>query len=64
LAILVTAREHDEQYDWTMNELAARNDGLDPAVIGDVRHRKPVTGLGEKKRRSSNSVASCSASTT
>ena len=49
LAILVTAREHDEQYDWTMNELAARSDGLDPAVIDVVRHRKPVTGLGEKE---------------
>jgi hypothetical protein len=49
LAILVTAREHDEQYDWTMNELAARKDGLDPAVIDVVRNRKAVTGLGEKE---------------
>jgi 4-carboxymuconolactone decarboxylase len=49
LAILVTAREHDEQYDWTMNELAARRDGLDPAVIDVVRNRKAVTGLGEKE---------------
>jgi len=49
LAILVTAREHDEQYDWTMNELTARKDGLDPATIDVVRNRKPVTGLGEKE---------------
>ena len=49
LAILITAREHDEQYDWTMNELAARKDGLDPAIIDVVRYRKPVTGLGEKE---------------
>jgi 4-carboxymuconolactone decarboxylase len=49
LAILVTAREHDEQYDWTMNELAARKDGLDPAIIDVVRNRKAVTGLGEKE---------------
>ena len=49
LAILVTAREHDEQYDWTMNELAARKDGLAPAVIDVVRNRKAVTGLGEKE---------------
>lgn len=49
LAILVTAREHDEQYDWTMNELAARKDGLDPATIDVVRNRKPVTGLSEKE---------------
>jgi hypothetical protein len=49
LAILVTAREHDEQYDWTINEIAARKDGLDPAVIDIVRHRRPLTGLGEKE---------------
>jgi len=47
LAILVTAREHDSQYDWTMNELAAVKDGLDPAVIDVVRNRKPTTGLPE-----------------
>ncbi len=47
LAILVTAREHDSQYDWTMNELAAVKDGLDPAVIDVVRNRKPTAGLPE-----------------
>ncbi len=49
LAILVTAREHDQQYDWTINELTARKDGLDPTVIDIVRDRKPLTGAGEKE---------------
>ena len=49
LAILVTAREHDQQYDWTMNELAARKDGLDPTVIDIVRDRKPLAGVAEKE---------------
>lgn len=49
LAILVTAREHDQQYDWTVNELMARNDGLDPMIIDIVRDRKPLTGAGEKE---------------
>ena len=49
LAILVTAREYDEQYDWTLNELAARKDGLDPAVIDVVRERKPPAGQAEKE---------------
>jgi 4-carboxymuconolactone decarboxylase len=49
LAILVSAREHDSQYDWTMNEMAALQDGLEPAVIDVVRLRKPVTGLGAKE---------------
>jgi len=48
LAILVTAREHDMQYDWTVNELAAVKDGLQLATIDVVRNRKPVAGLAEK----------------
>jgi 4-carboxymuconolactone decarboxylase len=49
LAILVTAREHDSQYDWTMNEVAALKDGLEPAIIDHVRHRRPLTGSGDKE---------------
>jgi 4-carboxymuconolactone decarboxylase len=49
LAVLLTARAHDQQYDWTMNEPAARERGLDPAVIEVVRLRKPLTGLREKE---------------
>jgi 4-carboxymuconolactone decarboxylase len=49
LAILVTAREYDQQFDWTVNELAAKQDGLDPAIMDIVRDRKPLTGLGEKE---------------
>jgi 4-carboxymuconolactone decarboxylase len=49
LAILVAAREHGQQYDWTMHELAARQDGLDATVIDVVRARKPLAGLPEKK---------------
>ncbi len=49
LAILVTAREHDAQYDWTVNELAALKDGLEPAIIDQVRHRRPVTRMAEKE---------------
>jgi 4-carboxymuconolactone decarboxylase len=49
LAILVTAREHDQQYDWTMNELTAHKDGLEPMIIDIVRDQKPLAGLGEKE---------------
>jgi 4-carboxymuconolactone decarboxylase len=45
LAILVTAREHDSQYDWTANEPASVKDGLEPSVIDVVRNRKPTVGL-------------------
>ena len=48
LAILVTAREHDAQYEWTINETAALKEGLEPMVIDSVRHRQPVNGLSER----------------
>ena len=49
LAILVTAREYDVQYDWTLTELAALEDGLRQAVIDIIRHRGPVTGLADRE---------------
>ena len=48
LAILVTAREHDSQYDWTVNELASVKDGLEPSVIDVIRSRKPTVDLTDK----------------
>ena len=49
IAALVTARAHDQQYDWTMTEMAARKDGVPPAAIEITRDKKPTTGLGEKE---------------
>jgi 4-carboxymuconolactone decarboxylase len=46
LAILVTARELDNQFEWTAHEPAALKEGLDPATIYIVKHRWRVTGLG------------------
>lgn len=48
LAILVSAREHDAQYDWTVNEVAAVKDGLALSIIDVVRSHKPVAGLAER----------------
>ncbi len=45
LATLISAREHNSQYDWTMNEPGAVKDGLEPALIDVVRHRRPLTGV-------------------
>jgi 4-carboxymuconolactone decarboxylase len=49
VAVLVTARAHDEQYDWTTSEIAAQKDGLEPAVIDVIRQMKSPIGLGEKE---------------
>ncbi len=49
VAVLVTARAHDGQYDWTTGETAALKDGLEPAIIDVIRHMKSPTGIGEKE---------------
>ncbi len=48
LAILVTARAHDSQYDWTVHEPQARAANLEPEVIDVIRHHRSVEGLDEK----------------
>ena len=49
LAILVTARELDQQFEWTAHEPAALKAGLEPAIIDIVKYRKPIAGMGEKE---------------
>ena len=49
LAILVTARAHDAQYAWTLNEPLARAAGLEAELIEIVRHSRPLTGVGEQE---------------
>ena len=49
LAILVTARELDNQFEWTAHEPAALKEGLDPGIIEVVKQRKPTAGLGTKE---------------
>jgi 4-carboxymuconolactone decarboxylase len=49
LAILTTAREHDQPYEWSLHEMEAIAVGLDPSVIDVVRHRKSLNRLGDKE---------------
>jgi len=49
LARLVVAREMDQQFEWTVHEPVALREGLDPAIIDVIRHRKPLTGVPEKE---------------
>jgi 4-carboxymuconolactone decarboxylase len=48
LAILVTARESDSEYEWTAHEPQGLKAGLQPEVIDIVRFRKSTEGLAEK----------------
>jgi len=47
LAILVTARELDNQFEWTAHEPVALKEGLDPRILDIVKLRKPVSGAPE-----------------
>jgi 4-carboxymuconolactone decarboxylase len=49
LAILVTARELDHQFEWTAHEPAALTEGLSQEIIDVVKHRRPIAGLGPRE---------------
>jgi len=51
LAILVTARELDNQFEWTAHEPAALAEGLDARIIEVVKRRKPVARPGKQLGR-------------
>ena len=48
LAILVTARELDNQFEWTAHEPAALAEGLEAEIIEIVKRRKPVARPGKR----------------
>jgi 4-carboxymuconolactone decarboxylase len=48
LAILVTARECDSQFEWAAHEAEAKKEGVPPAAIEIVRHRRDIAGLDDE----------------
>ena len=48
LVVLMTAREIDQQYEWSAHEPAGLRAGLEQSVIDVVKYDKDVTGLAEK----------------
>lgn len=48
LAILVTARAHDSQFEWAAHEAEALKEGVPAAAIEAVRHRRDTAGLAEE----------------
>jgi hypothetical protein len=48
LAVLIVAREINQQYEWTAHEPAGLRQGLEQSVIDVVKHRRNVAGLSEK----------------
>jgi 4-carboxymuconolactone decarboxylase len=48
LAVLIVARQIDQQYEWSAHEPAGLRQGLEQSVIDVVKYGRPVTGLAEK----------------
>jgi len=48
LAVLIMAREIDQQYEWSAHEPAGLRQGLEQSVIDVVKHNRDVAGLSEK----------------
>jgi 4-carboxymuconolactone decarboxylase len=48
LAVLIMAREIDQQYEWSAHEPAGLRQGLEQSVIDVVKYDKPVAGLTDK----------------
>ncbi|MDC0033086.1 carboxymuconolactone decarboxylase family protein [Alphaproteobacteria bacterium] len=45
VAILVSAREHNSQFEWQQHERVGLREGVSPETIDVIKHRKPVDGL-------------------
>jgi hypothetical protein len=48
LAVLIIAREIDQQYEWTAHEPAGLKQGLEQSVIDVVKYNRDVKGLSDK----------------
>jgi hypothetical protein len=48
LAVLIIAREIDQQYEWTAHEPAGLKQGLEQSVIDVVKYNRDVKGLTDK----------------
>ncbi len=47
IAILTTAREFDSQFEWAAHEPEALREGVSPAIVEIIKHRKSTGGLDE-----------------
>ncbi len=49
IAILATAREMDQRFEWYAHELNGLKVGVPLTTIDIIRYRRPTSGLGEKE---------------
>lgn len=48
IAVLVTARAWDQQFEWAAHEPAALKAGVEQTIIDVIKHGRPLTGLQPK----------------
>jgi 4-carboxymuconolactone decarboxylase len=48
VAVLITARELDHQFEWAAHEPAALKAGVEQTVIDVIKHQRPLAGLQPK----------------
>jgi 4-carboxymuconolactone decarboxylase len=48
VAILVAAREFDQQYEWSGHEMGARNAKVPQPVIDTIKYNKDIAGLSDR----------------
>lgn len=48
VAILATAREMDSQFEWVAHESEALKEGVPPATVDAIKHRRSLDGLDEE----------------
>jgi 4-carboxymuconolactone decarboxylase len=48
LAVLIVAREIDQEYEWSSHAVAGLRQGLEQSVIDTVKYNRDVAGLSEK----------------
>ncbi len=48
LAILVTAREHNCEFEWAAHEAEAKKEGVSSEICEIIRHRRPTEGITDQ----------------
>jgi len=48
VAVLVTAREFEQQYEWSGHEMGARHAGVPEALIEAIKYKKPINGFSDR----------------
>jgi 4-carboxymuconolactone decarboxylase len=49
IAIMTTAREMENQFEWAAHEKAGLKAGVEPSLIDIIKFKKPLTGVQEKE---------------